>query len=460
MNSNRSDTMETSQPAPKPASVPPKRSEAAKEPEPSEPNSSNSEEPFGRQGNTASPEHDVTSNSTQTVTDRATASQVTAPQEQEPSAPQSPAVESSRALVPVPVQPARPSLVRRLFAALWPAAAPTLRSDLETALEGAGEGDFSPEEKALLKNILELRGKRVEDVMIPRGDIVALEAETTLADALVCFEESGHSRLPVYGETLDDPLGMVHIRDVMDHIVQRSRGRRRKPTVEADETGTGKVANGKGSSAKGPNGRNSNSKLPRSIARLDLSRLDLERSVASAKLLREVLFVPPSMPAVDLMALMQARRIQMALVIDEYGGTDGLASLEDVVEVIVGDIEDEHDDAEEMIVETGPGVFEIDGRAEIEEVERSLGVPLGIEDEGEIDTLGGLIFVRLGRVPARGEVVQVLRGHEFQILEADARRIRRVRVTKSRARARARRRAEGARSDTRSDDAKPAGVGD
>ena len=434
MNSSRSDTMETSRPAPEPLSASPERTGRVEAPEPP---SSASPEQVGTDGDILLPPetHPPHSNGM----DRSNGTDT----------------DTSRALVPVPAPSARPSLVRRLFAALWPAAAPTLRSDLETALEGAGEGEFSPEERSLLKNILELRGKRVEDVMIPRGDIVALEAETTLADALVCFEESGHSRLPVYGETLDDPLGMVHIRDVMDHIVQRSRGRRRKPANGAAEANDGKGTSGKGTNGKGPV-KTANGKVAKSLARLDLSRLDLERSVAGAKLLREVLFVPPSMPAVDLMALMQARRIQMALVIDEYGGTDGLASLEDVVEVIVGDIEDEHDDAEEMIVETGPGVLDMDGRAEIEEVERALGVSLGVEEDGEIDTLGGLIFVRLGRVPARGEVVQVLRGYEFQILEADARRIRRVRVTKSRARARARRRAEGAR-DGRTDP-KPAEV--
>ena len=354
----------------------------------------------------------------------------------EPSEPASPAslnettgVEPGRELVPVPspsngIGAKGRRLVARLLAAVWPSAEPTLRSNLEDALEIAGEDGFSPEERALLRNILELREQRVEDVMIPRGDIVALDMTTTLATALERFEESGHSRLPVYGDTLDDPRGMVHIRDVMDFIVRQSRGRRRKKP-------------------DGPDAPRANGS--RSPAKLDLSKIDLSRTIGETKLLREVLFVPPSMPAVDLMALMQARRIQIALVIDEYGGTDGLASLEDVVEVIVGDIEDEHDDAEDTIREVTAGVWEVEGRAEIDEVSAALGIGLSEDPDRdeEIDTIGGLVFTRLGRVPARNEVVQVIPGHEVQILESDARRIRRVRVSKARPRARRARRAEG-----------------
>ena len=341
--------------------------------------------------------------------------------------------DTSRALVvqqqTLPVatttESSRPSLWQRLRRAIFPNAAPTLRSDLESALEAMQDDDFSPEERALLRNILQLREQRVSDVMIPRGDIVSIDMESTLAEALECFEKSGHSRLPVCGDTLDDPRGMVHIRDLMDLLVRSARGRRRRRKTNGDA-----------------NGEDEAKPLP---AKLDLAKLDLTKTIGSSKLVREVLFVPPSMPAVDLMALMQARRIQIALVIDEYGGTDGLASLEDVVEVIVGDIEDEHDAEEEMVVETAAGRWEIDGRAEVEEVEQALGVALHGDETREdgIDTLGGLIFVRLGRVPLRREVVQIVPGYEFQVLEADARRIRRVLVTKGRPRARGRRRAEG-----------------
>lgn len=345
-------------------------------------------------------------------------------------------------LVPVP-STKRPNLLTRLLAAVWPSAAPSLRMDLETALAASvpatpADDGFSPEERALLRNILALREKKVEDVMIPRGEIVAVEVSTTLAEALVCFEESGHSRLPVWGETPDDPRGMIHIRDVLDHIVRRSRGR---------------------GGAKKPEEGASKTVGPRSPApRLDLNRIDLAKSVGETKLMREVLYVPPSMPAIDLMAMMQARRIQMALVIDEYGGTDGLASLEDVVEVIVGDIEDEHDDEAVTVRRVSPGVWEADGRAELDDVTEALGVSLLGDDERDedIDTLGGLIFVRLGRVPARGEVVQVVRGHEFQVLEADARRIRRVRITKGRTRARPRARRVEAPAEERPAEERPA----
>ena len=343
--------------------------------------------------------------------------------------------DTSRALVVQPsreavvVEPSRPSLWARLRRAIFPEAAPTLRSDLEIALASPVDDGFTPEERSLLRNILQLREQRVSDVMIPRGDIVSIDLEASLAEALECFEKSGHSRLPVCADTLDDPRGMIHIRDLMDLLVRSARGRRRRKKANGEA-----LAGGTEPAKPAP-------------VKLDLAKLDLDRTVGSAKLVREVLFVPPSMPAVDLMALMQARRIQIALVIDEYGGTDGLASLEDVVEAIVGDIEDEHDSEEEMVVETGPGRWEIDGRAEVEDVERALGISLqrsGEEDRDEdIDTLGGLIFVRLGRVPLRREVVQIVPGHEFQVLEADARRIRRVLVTKGRQRARARRRAEG-----------------
>ena len=334
-------------------------------------------------------------------------------------------VPAERALVPMESteQGRSRNLFSRLLAAFWPTAEPTLRSNIEDALAGHAEDGFSPEERALLRNILTLREQRVADVMIPRGDIIALETTTTLAGALECFEESGHSRLPVYGETLDDPRGMIHIRDLMDYIVRLSRGRRRRKDPAREANGEAER------------------RLP---AKLDLNKIDLTKTIGGTRLLRPVLFVPPSMPAMDLMALMQARRIQMALVIDEYGGTDGLASLEDVVEAIVGDIEDEHDDAELMVTEREAGVWDVDGRAELEDVSRAVGVDLsGDTDRDEdVDTLGGLIFSRLERVPARGELVQIVPGLEFQVLEADARRIRRVRVSRARPRVRPRRRPE------------------
>ncbi|MGN6471635.1 MAG: hemolysin family protein [Rhizobiaceae bacterium] len=289
----------------------------------------------------------------------------------------------------------------------------SLREDLADALaESAPDGAaFSPGERAMLKNILRLREVRVEDVMVPRADIKAVELSTRLGDLLALFEDSGHSRMPVYGETLDDPRGMVHIRDVVAHITKAAR-------------------------QKKPRGRKS-----ASGATLDLGNVDLTRSIGDIGLLRPVLFVPPSMLASDLMTRMQAARIQMALVIDEYGGTDGLVSLEDIVEMVVGDIEDEHDEDEPMVVKTGEGVFVVDAKAEIEEVAEMIGDTFKPGEHGEyVDTIGGMIFNTLGRIPARGEVVQPIPGFEFHVLDADPRRVKRVRIVQTRSAAERRRR--------------------
>jgi CBS domain containing-hemolysin-like protein len=290
----------------------------------------------------------------------------------------------------------------------------SLREDLADALaESAPDGAaFSPGERAMLKNILRLREVRVEDVMVPRADIKAVELSTRLGDLLALFEDSGHSRMPVYGETLDDPRGMVHIRDVVAHITRTARQKKLR---------------GRRSAAPG--------------AALDLGNVDLSRSIGDIGLLRAVLFVPPSMLASDLMARMQAARIQMALVIDEYGGTDGLVSLEDIVEMVVGDIEDEHDEDEPMIVKTGEGVFVVDAKAEIDEVAEMIGDTFKPGEHGEyVDTIGGMIFNTLGRIPARGEVVQPIPGFEFHVLDADPRRVKRVRIVQTRSAAERRRR--------------------
>ena len=237
--------------------------------------------------------------------------------------------------------------------------------------------------------------------MVPRADIEAVEINTTLGELMVVFEQSGHSRMPVYSETLDDPRGMVHIRDVLAHITKRRPRRRRDATTqEACRRST-----------------------------LDLANVDLSKTIGELNLIRTVLFVPPSMLASDLMARMQATRTQMALVIDEYGGTDGLVSLEDIVEMVVGDIEDEHDEEEPMITQAGDGVFVVDGKAEIDDVAKLIGEDFAAGEHGDyVDTIGGMIFNTLGRVPARGEVVQAIPGFEFHVLDADPRRVKRVRI--------------------------------
>ena len=184
---------------------------------------------------------------------------------------------------------------------------------------------------------------------------------------------------------------------------------------------------------------------------LDLSKVDLKKTIAELNLMRKVLFVPHSMPVAELMTRMRDSRIQMALVIDEYGGTDGLVSLEDLVEMVVGNIEDEHDDEEVMITNAGDGIFIVDARAELDEVARVVGEDFVVGEMGEdVDTLGGLITAVIGRVPPRGEVVQAVEGYEFHVMEADPRRVRKVRIVQKKAaerRRRAKREAEAPRSD-------------
>jgi CBS domain containing-hemolysin-like protein len=289
----------------------------------------------------------------------------------------------------------------------------SLREGLsEALLEAADETDFSPAERAMLKNILRLREVRVEDVMVPRTDVHGIDITTPLGDLIVAFEANGHSRLPVYAETLDDPRGMIHIRDVLGYLTRVARQRRprgRKGGAEAVQT-----------------------PAPAGAAGLDLGRVDLSRPVGELNLMRPLLFVPPSMAASDLMARMQAARTQMALVIDEYGGTDGLVSLEDLVEVVVGDIEDEHDEDEALVRQTDDGAWIVDGKAEIADVAEAIGGTFSAgEHEEDVDTIGGLVFNVLGRVPSRGEVVQAVPGFEFQVLDADPRRVKRVRIVRA-----------------------------
>jgi CBS domain containing-hemolysin-like protein len=299
----------------------------------------------------------------------------------------------------------------------------SLREDLTDALsaKSAAGTAFTPEERAMLHNILRLREVRVEDVMVPRADIQAVDLNITLGELMVLFEESGHSRMPIYDDTLDDPRGMVHIRDLVAHFTRQARNRRRSAGKNA---ASAKSANGNGSVKK---------ERPPTAGNPDLGRVDLNKTVQESGLIRDVLFVPPSMLASDLMQRMQAMRTQMALVIDEYGGTDGLVSLEDIVETVFGDIEDEHDDEADMISRVSEDVFIADARVELEDIVEVVGRDFDVGDKGEdVDTLGGLIFSAIGRIPARGEVVQALPSFEFHVLDADPRRIRRVRIVRRR----------------------------
>ncbi len=319
-----------------------------------------------------------------------------------------------------------PGIWQRLRRVVFPPSdGESLRENLTDALQSGGDlhEAFSPGERAMLNNILRLREVRIDDVMVPRADIEAIEDSTTIGALLQYFEESGHSRMPVYSETLDDPRGMVHIRDVLAWIAKQARPKRRSTR-----------SNGNG------NGNGSSSRKPASTETLDLSRVDLSKTIQESGLVRKVLFVPASMLASDLMQHMQATRIQMALVIDEYGGTDGLVSLEDIVEMVVGDIADEHDlDEETMIKRSGEDIWLADAKAELDDLVKEIGEDFDVAEQSEdVDTLGGLIFSELGRVPARGEVVQAVPGFEFQVLDADPRRIKRVRIVRGRPAARRR----------------------
>jgi CBS domain containing-hemolysin-like protein len=266
----------------------------------------------------------------------------------------------------------------------------SVREDIEDALEEAA-GDVTPHERALLKNVLGLHDLRVEDAMIPRADIVAISIDSTVRQALAVFRDAGHSRLPVYSGTLDDPRGMVHIRDFVNHIAL--------------------CAERRGDS--------------------DPAVSDFETPLSEASLLKPVLFVPRSMPALDLLVRMQTTRTHLALVIDEYGGTDGLVTIEDIMEMIVGDIEDEHDVAEPPeIEELDNGDFLVDARADLDEATARLGVDFRLEDTPEeVTTIGGLVAWLAGRVPMRGEIIATpVEAYEFEIVEADPRRVGKLRV--------------------------------
>jgi CBS domain containing-hemolysin-like protein len=249
------------------------------------------------------------------------------------------------------------------------------RNAEQTTENGIGEPTTSPHEMRL--RIEEFEQMRVEDVMVPRAEVKAVEVGMEFPELLKYFAEVTHSRLPVFRESLDDPIGFVHIKDVVKELA------------------TG------GETAKQP----------------------LER------LHREVLYVPPSMKLTDLLVKMQSTHIHLALVVDEYGGTDGLVSLEDLVEEIVGDIEDEHDDEEPMFVRRSQRVWEADARTEIEDFAEETGIDLDLADmDTDIDTLGGVVFALAGKVPVRGEVLRHPSGVEIEIMDADARRIRRLRL--------------------------------
>lgn len=327
------------------------------------------------------------------------------------------------------------------------AGSPTLRDTIAEALraEQDGASAFSAEERAMFLRLLRFGALRVEDVMVPRADIIAIDENEPIAELHRTFQEAGVSRIPVFHETLDDPRGMIHIKDLHGWMLKEAAQRAAAPaptgstaTAIATAAAAAAAAVARATPAKapvsaqrpgGPAEAPAESSPPVTF-RLDA--LDLSRPVSAAKLRRPVLYVPPSMPAMNLLIRMQTTRIHMALVVDEYGGTDGLVTIEDLVEQIVGEIEDEHDEAEaDLIVEDAKQGLLASARAPIKQLEERLGLTLLTEDEAEnIDTIGGLVFALVGRVPARGELVRHVSGVEFEVLDADPRRVKKVKIHK------------------------------
>ncbi len=301
---------------------------------------------------------------------------------------------------------------------------PTLRAALENALQekGSADGAFSVEEREMLGRLLQFGASRVDDIMVPRADIIAIDESETLGEIVSLFEEAGVSRIPVFHETLDDPRGMIHIKDLFRWLSAEAYGRAFGDPKLKIEPRAELAAGGPAPSTK----------QEALVTKPDLSRLDMEKPISAARIRRPVLYVPPSMPAMNLLIRMQTSRIHMALVVDEYGGTDGLVTIEDLVEQIVGNIEDEHDETEAAhVTEDARYGLVASGRTPISELEERFEIKLLTPDEEEdIDTLGGLIFSIVGRVPARGEVVRHASGIEFEVLDADPRRVKKLKIYK------------------------------
>jgi len=290
--------------------------------------------------------------------------------------------------------------IRTLFG--WKAG--SVRDDLQVVLDASTPDDagFTAVERTMLRNILGLHERRIADVMVHRADIVAVKRDIPLGELMDLFESAAHSRLVVYHETLDDPEGIVHIRDLLAFMTAKARvpeaakARRKKP-------------------------------FP---AGLDLRAVDLALPLADANIIRKLLYVPPSMRAIDLLAQMQASRIHLALVVDEYGGTDGLVSIEDIVEQIVGEIDDEHDsDEPPSIVRQMDNSFIADARASLDDVRSVIGEDFVTGEAGEeVETLGGYLVSHVGRLPVRGEVISGPGNFEVEVLDADPRRVKRLRI--------------------------------
>jgi len=256
---------------------------------------------------------------------------------------------------------------------------PTLRDQIEEAIEEAEDqrpvaGDLTPTERTMMRNLLHFGDRTAGDVCVTRGDIIAVPSTISFKELVRAFADAGHSRLPVFTDSLDRVVGMVHIKDVF------------------------------------------------------MADVDTERDRSMTALMREPLFVPESMTVIELLARMRAERTHLAIVVDEFGGTEGLVTIEDVVEEIVGDIEDEHDEAEAgLLTMLDDGLWEADARIELEELAKTVDRRLTWEED-EVDTLGGLVFLLAGHIPAPGECVVHPSGWRLEAVDSDPRRILRVRL--------------------------------
>jgi CBS domain containing-hemolysin-like protein len=325
------------------------------------------------------------------------------------------------------LRPTAESWLLRAIRTLFGWKAGSVRDDLKVVLEATTpeEVGFSVIERTMLRNILSLHERRIADVMVHRADIVAVKRDIPLGELMSLFESAAHSRLVVYNETLDDPEGMVHIRDLLAFMTAKARvgevgkTRRKKP-------------------------------FP---AGLDLRAVDLALPLADASIIRKLLYVPPSMRAIDLLAQMQASRIHLALVVDEYGGTDGLVSMEDIVEQIVGEIDDEHDfDEAPAIVRQPDNSFIADARASLDDARKMIGEDFVTGEAGEeVETLGGYLVSHVGRLPVRGELISGPGNFEIEVLDADPRRVKRLRIAQRKERPAARTQRERSRREAASE---------
>ncbi|MDF2799287.1 MAG: HlyC/CorC family transporter [Devosia sp.] len=307
------------------------------------------------------------------------------PENAEPPSPPAPAPVAARGL----------SFLQRIRSMLARGSA-SLREDLQEALDEPGSaetGDFSESERTILQNVLKLGNVTVGDVMVERSDIQAIEADVNLGTLLAKFRDVGHSRLPVYEDGLDNILGFIHVKDALRRITDSVNDPEKDVPV----------------------------KLVSPALRSKIGKLDLVRTA---------MFVPTFMPVGDLLQSMRASRVHMAIVIDEYGGTDGLVTIEDLLEAVVGEIEDEHDEfTAALIRKVGEDTFIANARAELADVQALIGPDFDPgEYAEEVDTVGGLVFDLAGHVPKRGEKVSGLKGFEFEVLAADSRRIKRLRI--------------------------------